>query len=178
MTSDSLKIHRLLADYADSIDRKNWIKYRDLFTQDAFIDYTAAGGKKGNVDEVAKWMEKVFNIMDSQHLISNIQVNFLSTQEKATVRAAFNNPCTVKYLPFLQPFFTTVGWYIVDVKRTMHDQEPGRGTWRIEHLQEEILFNSVQVAVPVILTIIIGVVYTICRWWCMESGSDLRMHRD
>ena len=71
-----------------------------------------------------------------------------------------------------------VGWYIVDVKRTMHDQEPGRGTWRIEHLQEEILFNSVQVAVPVILTIIIGVVYTICRWWCMESGSDLRMHRD
>ena len=143
--SDKLAIHRLLANYAHAIDTKNWTLYRDCFTADAVIDYTAAGGIKGPRDEVAVWMAQVFSVMDSQHLISNVQVDWRG-EDRADVRNAFNNPCMVWFLPFLQPLFTTVGWHNHQVVRSPED-----GRWRSQHVHEDILFNSVQVAVPVLL---------------------------
>jgi hypothetical protein len=143
--ADELAIHRLLANYAHAIDTKDWALYRDCFTEDAVIDYTAAGGIKGPRDVVAVWMARVFSVMDSQHLISNVQVDWRGA-DSADVRNAFNNPCMVWFLPFLQPLFTTVGWHNHQVVRS-----PADGRWRSRHVDEDVLFNSVQVAVPVLL---------------------------
>ena len=39
--SDRLEIEKLVTDYANAVDDRNFAKFNELFTSDAFIDYTA-----------------------------------------------------------------------------------------------------------------------------------------
>ena len=55
--ADRLAITDFLTTYAHAVDAKNSELYRSCFTDDADIDYTAAGGIKGNVDEIVAWMD-------------------------------------------------------------------------------------------------------------------------
>ena len=49
--SDRLAIKNLLTLYATSVDTQNWGVYKSVFSEDALIDYTAAGGQKGTPKE-------------------------------------------------------------------------------------------------------------------------------
>jgi 3-phenylpropionate/cinnamic acid dioxygenase small subunit len=40
---DAVEIQQLLARYARALDTRDWELYRSVFTEDAFIDYAAAG---------------------------------------------------------------------------------------------------------------------------------------
>jgi SnoaL-like domain len=57
---DTIEIQELLARYARGVDSKDWELYRSVFTRDAFIDYSSAGGSAGPRDEVAAWLEQAF----------------------------------------------------------------------------------------------------------------------
>ena len=46
---DRLAISDFLTTYAHAVDAKDWDLYRSLFTADAHIDYTAAGGIAGTL---------------------------------------------------------------------------------------------------------------------------------
>ena len=48
--SDRLEIQDLLTAYCDAIDSQNWDALDDIFTPDAIIDYTDAGGAKGTLE--------------------------------------------------------------------------------------------------------------------------------
>jgi 3-phenylpropionate/cinnamic acid dioxygenase small subunit len=92
--ADRLAIDDLLTRYALAVDNGDWELYRTVFTPDAFIDYTSAGGIKGSVDEIATWLEKALAPFPvRQHLIGNKQVSIHG--DTATVRAYFFNPMTI-----------------------------------------------------------------------------------
>ncbi len=54
--ADHLAIQDLATAYAYAVDDRDWTRWQALFTADAHIDYTAAGGIAGTPAEVAAWM--------------------------------------------------------------------------------------------------------------------------
>ena len=88
---DKLEIQELLARYARGVDDRDWVLYRSVFTDDAFIDYTSAGAIAGSRDEVAGFLEQAFTAIEwSQHYITNIEIDL--DGDAAHVRAMFYNP--------------------------------------------------------------------------------------
>src|SRR4051812_38628718 len=55
--SDRLEIQELLVRYSHSVDTRDWDAYENVFTPDAFIDYTCFGGPSGNVKEIRAFLE-------------------------------------------------------------------------------------------------------------------------
>ena len=50
--SDSIEIQDLLTRYCNAIDSKKYEMLDSVFTQDAIIDYTSAGGIRGTLPEI------------------------------------------------------------------------------------------------------------------------------
>ena len=115
----------LLTRYATAVDRRDWEQYRSIFTADAEIDYTSAGGIAGTVDEVVEFLSTSLEMFEmTQHLVSNIDLEV--NGDSATVTAMFNNPMR---LPGGDTWFTG-GWYHHDLVRTPDG-------WRSRRLREE-----------------------------------------
>eukprot|EP01062_Namystynia_karyoxenos_P030313 TRINITY_DN22660_c0_g1_i1.p2 TRINITY_DN22660_c0_g1~~TRINITY_DN22660_c0_g1_i1.p2 ORF type:complete len:212 (+),score=77.57 TRINITY_DN22660_c0_g1_i1:75-638(+) len=134
--------------YTDAVDRSDWAAYRELFTEDAEIDYEAAGGRKGGPKEISEWLESAFSFfIGAQHLVSNFNVTV--TGDRATIRCMFHNPVGLRHLPWPRPFFLVGGWYNVELVR-----QPG-GNWLIQRLWEEIAYNQAFTN-AVLLAVLIG----------------------
>ena len=149
---DRLAICDLFTTYAHAVDQSKWALYRSVFTRDAVIDYTPAGGKKGSVEEITRWMSTVFTVLSGQHMVANIDVrDFTESPEgdRCSVRALFHNPASVRLLPWPRPLFCVGGWYVAELVRktgasTTVDNVRGgalRG-WRVHYLTEEISYNA------------------------------------
>lgn len=54
--ADHVAIQDLGTAYAYAVDDRDWVRFEALFTTDARIDYTGAGGIAGSTAEVAAWM--------------------------------------------------------------------------------------------------------------------------
>ncbi len=123
--ADRIAVEDLLTRYATTVDRRDWDGYRNVFTDDAEIDYTSAGGIAGTVDEVVEFLSTTLDMFEmTQHLVSNIDVSV--DGDTATVTAMFNNPMR---LPGGEVWFTG-GWYHHDLVRTADG-------WRSRRLREE-----------------------------------------
>lgn len=73
--SDRLEIEKLVTDYATAVDGRNFHEFNNLFTQDAYIDYTAVGGISGNTQEIIAYLEEALEFFPNyQHFISNISL--------------------------------------------------------------------------------------------------------
>ncbi|TDD17141.1 nuclear transport factor 2 family protein [Nonomuraea diastatica] len=57
--ADHLEITGLLARYSHALDSGQWHLLDEVFTPDAVIDYTSAGGIRGTRDEVTAWLAGV-----------------------------------------------------------------------------------------------------------------------
>ena len=123
--ADRIAVEDLLTRYATAVDRRDWDRYRSVFTDDAEIDYTSAGGIAGTLDEIVEFLTTTMDMFEmTQHLISNIDLAV--DGDSATVTAMFNNPMR---LPDGETWFTG-GWYHHDLVRTSDG-------WRSRHLREE-----------------------------------------
>ncbi|MCH2421835.1 MAG: nuclear transport factor 2 family protein [Acidimicrobiales bacterium] len=123
--ADRIAAEDLLTRYATAVDRRDWEQYRSIFTADAEIDYTSAGGIAGTVDEVVEFLSTSLELFEmTQHLVSNIDLEV--NGDSATVTAMFNNPMR---LPGGDTWFTG-GWYHHDLVRTPDG-------WRSRRLREE-----------------------------------------
>jgi 3-phenylpropionate/cinnamic acid dioxygenase small subunit len=90
---DRLEIEQVLRAYAWALDAKEFDGLDDVFTPDAFLDYTTAGGIKGDYPEVKAWLANVLPHFPAyQHLISNVEITIDPGGDTATSRAAFYNP--------------------------------------------------------------------------------------
>ncbi len=122
---DRIAAEDLLTRYATAVDRRDWEQYRSIFTTDAEIDYTSAGGIAGTVDEIVEFLSTSLEMFEmTQHLVSNIDLEV--NGDSATVTAMFNNPMR---LPGGDTWFTG-GWYHHDLVRTPNG-------WRSRRLREE-----------------------------------------
>ena len=129
--SDRLEINELLARYARAVDRKDWDLYREVFTPEAEIDYTSAGGVSGDTDTQATWLaEALAQFPATQHLIANTIIAF-ADDDNATVEAVFHNPMVMPD----KSAWVTGGWYHHDVRRTADG-------WRSVKLVEESAYFS------------------------------------
>ena len=107
--SDRLEIEKLVTDYANAVDERNFEKFNELFTSDAFIDYTAVGGISGNLPEIIAYLHKALEPFPNyQHLISNIAIDLESNSNEAAGKVMCFNPMVNKQG---QTFFLGL-WYL------------------------------------------------------------------
>lgn len=126
-----MEITDLLTRYAKAVDRKDWTLYRSVFTADASLDYTSAGGIAGDVDTQARWLEEAMaQFPRTQHMVTNIDITFTGA-DTASVEAMFHNPMVMAD----KTCFFTGGWYHHELVRT----EDG---WRSHTLVEESAYFS------------------------------------
>ncbi len=129
--SDRFEIQDLLARYCHAIDTQNFELLDDIFTEDAFIDYTAVGGAKGNLVETKAYLEQALSKFSGmQHMLGLPQVSI--DGDTASARTICFNPMVLQKDGAPHVFFVGI-WYVDKLVRT----EVG---WRIKHRAEEFSY--------------------------------------
>lgn len=126
--SDKLEIQELCSDYSEAIDQKDFDRLDDIFTPDAYIDYSAMGGDKGDYPAIKAFLENALpGFSDYYHMISNIRIHL--DGDEATGRVMCFNPMGIPTEK--QPHMMFLGLFYLDkYVRT----ENG---WRIKERVEE-----------------------------------------
>ena len=126
--SDRMEIQDLLYKYAEIIDQKNFDKLREIFTEDAFIDYSVYGGAAGGLEEIIKFLKEAMTVFpNTHHLNANIQIKISGDSGSGKVMCF--NPQEMDLGETSQTFMLGL-WYIDKYKRT----DAG---WRISERIEE-----------------------------------------
>jgi hypothetical protein len=135
--SDRLEIHDLIHRYSQIIDTKQFDALRDeVFTEDAFIDYSVFGGSVGDLETTIAFLHKAFEMFpNSQHMNANIQIAL--DGDRATGRVMCLNPQELAVEGKPGHVFFCGLWYVDEYRRT----DAG---WRISRRVEEksFLFNE------------------------------------
>lgn len=129
--SDRFEIQDLVFHYADLVDRQDIEALRDVFTEDAHIDYSAMGGSVGNVEETLEFLKASLTselFPNTQHLNANVQVRLDGDQAKGRVMCF--NPMEMAMPDGTRQTFFLGLWYVDEYRRT------GSG-WRISRRTEE-----------------------------------------
>lgn len=129
--SDRFEIQDLLAKYCEAIDGRNWAALDGIFTHDAIIDYTEAGGACGNLQQIKSYLDKALKqFTGMQHMLGLpvIKIN----GDKAAARTALFNPMMINRDGQAHVVFVGL-WYCDDLIRT------AKG-WRIQNRREELSY--------------------------------------
>jgi hypothetical protein len=93
--SDRLEIQQLTVDYSTAIDTRRFDDLDAVFTQDAYIDYTALGGIEGRYPEVKAWLAEVLpNFPMYAHMLGNFSVRI--DGDTASSRTICFNPMVLR----------------------------------------------------------------------------------
>lgn len=75
--SDELEIASLFTRYCSAVDSKDWQLYRSMFTDDARVDYSAAGLVVGTCDEAVDFLGRhQASITTGMHYVTNVETRF------------------------------------------------------------------------------------------------------
>jgi len=130
--SDRLEIEDVLTRYAWAIDSRDFDGLDDVFTADAFVDYTSAGGIKGRFPEIKAWLAQVLPHFPAyQHLVTNKDINIHG--DTATSRCGFYNPMGQPTKGEVLSFFFIGGEYHDQLVRTP-------AGWRIKERIEKTVW--------------------------------------
>ena len=117
--SDRLEIQQLIVDYSTAIDTRRFNDLDAVFTEDAYIDYTALGGIEGRYPEVKAWLAEVLpNFPMYAHMLGNFSVRI--DGDTASSRTICFNPMVLRRTPTQdqeQIMFCGL-WYDDDFLRT------------------------------------------------------------
>jgi 3-phenylpropionate/cinnamic acid dioxygenase small subunit len=133
--SDQLALRDLLTRYAASCDDRNWAQYRAIFTDDAYIDYTAAYGIDGPRDAVAEWIADLMAIdtlPSTQHLLSNFRIEIAAGA--ASGRVDYFNPDVIADREGNKELLLNGGYYEFEARRSPDH-------WKISRLKATILWS-------------------------------------
>ena len=132
--ADRLEIDDLLTRYATAVDTKDWDLFAACFTPDAYIDYTSAGGIKGTLSEVQRWLAQVLVAFPmTQHLVTNRAV--VIDGNSATSRSGVFNPMGLPGDAGGLVLFFEGGYYNDKLVRTA-------AGWRIAERVEESSYST------------------------------------
>ncbi|RDI54593.1 nuclear transport factor 2 family protein [Nocardia mexicana] len=127
--SDRLEIEDLMVRYSHAVDTQRWDALDEIFTPDAFIDYTTMGGPKGGLPEIKQFLAQVMpNFLAFQHLISNSSITV--DGDTATGRTMCHNPMLTPDGDGGQRLMLCGLWYLDTFARV-------DGSWRIARREEE-----------------------------------------
>lgn len=89
--ADRAAIGDVLDDYAFAVDSRDWELLHSLFTDDAVLDYIAAGGPRGAREEVLGWISASLPAVTlTQHLVTNRRIRI--DRDTAIARTELLNP--------------------------------------------------------------------------------------
>ena len=88
--SDRFEIMDLQTKYAAAIDKKTLDDLDQIFSEDARIDYSKAGGPHADLKTIKRFLQENLGNLPRQHLISNFQ--FKIHEDQADVRCLCHNP--------------------------------------------------------------------------------------
>ena len=128
--SDRMEIQDVLFEYANIIDKKDFDRLRDIFSEDARIDYSAFGGAVGNREEIIAFLKQamVDVFPNTQHLNANIQIKVEG--DAGIGRVMCFNPMEMKMPDGNTHVFMLGLWYVDKYVRTQKG-------WRIKERAEE-----------------------------------------
>ncbi|MGW5160630.1 nuclear transport factor 2 family protein [Nonomuraea wenchangensis] len=131
--ADRLEIADLLARYTRAVDSGSWDRLDEVFTEDAVIDYSSAGGVRDGREEVKAWLAEVLAHWPGRlHLIGAPVIDF-SGDGEARVSAPFTDtlaPSREMVAAGTAGFLHGGGWYHHRLRRTPDG-------WRSVELVEE-----------------------------------------
>lgn len=88
--SDRFEIMDVLTDYCTAIDHKDIDALDLIFTKDACIDFSKAGGPNADLQTIKKFLIENLGDLPRQHMISNHKIKIQGDQAK--VRCLCHNP--------------------------------------------------------------------------------------
>lgn len=91
--SDRFEIMDLLTDYCSAIDSSDLDILDEIFTPNAKIDYSAAGGPCGDPSTIKAFLEQNLGNLPRQHLLTNYKIRL--DGDRAFVRSLCYNPLEV-----------------------------------------------------------------------------------
>ncbi len=131
--SDRMEIQDLLVAYSYAIDSRDWAALDDVFTPDAFIDYTCFGGIAGTLPEIKKFLDEAMPAFSSfQHMVATSKVELDGDTAKA--KTICHNPMVMPVRDDKVQVFYCGLWYVDDLVRTPEG-------WRSRKLHEEIVWR-------------------------------------
>jgi hypothetical protein len=80
----------LLTDYCTAVDSKNIDAFDLIFTEDARIDYSKAGGPITDLKTIKRFLKDNLGDLPRQHMISNFKIRI--TGDLAESRCLCHNP--------------------------------------------------------------------------------------
>lgn len=115
---DHHALQRLVTEYANAIDAREWDRLDQVFSADAWIDYSAMGGIAGCYADIRKWLPgSLGHFASFMHLIGNF--HFEIQGDSASGRIACINPMVLKGpIPGLQRTVVFGFWYEDIYRRT------------------------------------------------------------
>lgn len=127
--SDRMEIQDLLVAYSYAIDSSDWDALDDVFTEDAWIDYSAFGGSAGNLADTKKFLAESMPMFRSfQHMVGTSQVRIEG--DTAHVKTICHNPMVMPVRDDKVQVFYCGLWYVDEMVRTADG-------WRIRKRTEE-----------------------------------------
>ncbi|WP_248959055.1 nuclear transport factor 2 family protein [Sphaerisporangium perillae] len=141
-TADRLEMADVLARYAYAVDSGEWDRLDTVFTEDAIIDYTSAGGIKGTRREAQAWLADVLRRWPGRlHLIGAMSIRFEGENgDEALVVASFADtlaPSREAVAADTPGLIQGGGWYHHRMVRTP-------AGWRSRELVEEQTWRTMR----------------------------------
>ena len=114
--SARFELQDLVFRYSEIVDRKAFEELREIFTEDARIDYRGTGGVVGNLEQTIGFLHSALGIFPNhQHLVSNTQ--FTIDGDKAIGKVMCLNPMEMKVEEGTHTFLLGL-WYLDEFVRT------------------------------------------------------------
>lgn len=88
--SDRFEIMDLLVDYCSAIDSHDIEALSRIFTKDAKIDFSKAGGPCAGLKVIQEFLTKNLGTLPRQHMITNFKISI--AEDAAAVRSLCYNP--------------------------------------------------------------------------------------
>ena len=126
--SDRMEIQDLLVAYTYALDSRDWEAFEQVFTPDAFIDYSVMGGSKGDVKTTLEFLRSTMPMFPSyQHMVATSQVTV--DGDTARAKTICHNPMVMGEGDDADLMFCGL-WYVDQLVRTP-------AGWRIKERVEE-----------------------------------------
>ena len=132
--SDRQEIVDLITRYTRAVDTKSFDPV-DVFTDDAILDYSAAGGPAAAPREALAWVAEMMQIFDRwQHTIGQVAIQFDGdSRDSATATAYFLNPMIIKEEAG-EKLVEVGGYYHHDLRRTPDG-------WRSTRMVDDVVWT-------------------------------------
>ena len=132
--SDRMEIQDLMVRYSYAIDSRNWDALDDVFTADAFIDYSVFGGSTGDLPSTKEFLASAMPMFGSlQHMVSGTTITI--DGDTAETKTQCHNPMTIGDGDDADLMVCGL-WYVDKLVRTADG-------WRIKERVEEKVYMRV-----------------------------------